>query len=125
MLCAPPAAAACSLKSLAGRWMFATGVGHQAEFPNAGDISAIGVFSLDRAGKLSGKFDATLQNLSFLSDVKFDGTITLSADCTGVLTFSTARGNTRFDSIVVVSSREILGMSRDPRYLWTYQMRRL
>jgi hypothetical protein len=118
-------AAACSVKSLQGRWMFATGVGRQSAFPDRGDASAIGIFSVDRAGKVTGKFDANMLNGAPLLDVKFDGSITVNPDCTGVLTFSTARGDTRTDSIVVINSREIAGMRRDPQFVWTYQMRRL
>jgi hypothetical protein len=120
-----PASADCSVKSLAGRWMFATGVGRQSAMPDRGDVSAIGIFSLDRAGKLTGKFDANMLNGAPLVGVKFDGTITVNPDCTGELNFSTAMGDKRTDSIVVINSREIAGMRRDAQFVWTYQMRRL
>jgi hypothetical protein len=120
-----PASAACSVKSLAGRWMFATGIGGQSALPNFGDISAIGVFSVDRAGNLTGKFDANILNGQPMIDVKFDGAITLNADCRGTLTFKTEKGDARTDSIVMISAREIAGMRRDPQFVWTYQMRRL
>jgi hypothetical protein len=120
-----PPVAACHVNWLTGRWMFATGIGRQSAFPERGDASAIGIFSVDRAGKVTGKFDANMLNGEPLLDVKFDGSITVNRDCTGVLTFTTARGDTRTDSIVVINSREVAGMRRDPQFVWTYQMRRL
>jgi hypothetical protein len=61
----------------------------------------------------------------FLKDIPYTGTLTINEDCTGELTFETENGNARTDSIVVVSKSEILGMSRDPNNLWTYQVRRV
>ena len=49
----------CSTHMLAGRWMFATDIGHQAILRVPGDITAIGVFRVDRQGTiLDGVFDA-------------------------------------------------------------------
>jgi hypothetical protein len=42
-----------------------------------------------------------------------------------VFAFITARGTTRTDSIVVLSGGYVRGMSQDPVFLWTYDMRRL
>lgn len=119
---------ACSTRSMAGRWMFATDIGRQslgAPFPDGKDITAIGIFSVDRAGNVAGHFDATVQDFSFLPDIAFTGSMTVNPDCTGTLTFVTTVGTARTDSIVVVSRRELLGMSQDPSNLWTYQVRRL
>ena len=114
----------CSTRMLTGRWMFATDVGKQTFFPG-GDITAIGTFRVDRAGSLKGKFDATVANFGFLPGVEFDGTVTVNPDCTGTLTFTTARGTSRTDSIIVLSGGHVRGMSQDPAFLWTYDMRRL
>jgi hypothetical protein len=114
----------CSTRMLAGRWMFATDVGKQTFFPG-GDITAIGTFRVDRAGNLKGKFDATVANFGFLPGVDFDGTVTVNPDCTGTLTFTTSRGTTRTDSIIVLSGGHVRGMSQDVAFLWTYDMRRL
>jgi len=119
---------ACSTRSMAGRWMFATGIGRQSlgpPFPEGKDITAIGIFSVDRFGNVTGKFDATVQDFFFLPEISFTGSVTVNTDCTGTLTFVTSTGTARTDSIVVVSRREMLGMTQDPSNLWTYQVRRL
>lgn len=118
----------CSTRSIAGRWMFATGIGRQslgAPFPEGKDITAIGIFSVDKFGNATGKFDATVQDFLFLPDNTFTGSVVVNPDCTGTLIFVTSAGTVRTDSIVVVNRREILGMTQDPANLWTYQMRRL
>ena len=118
----------CSTRSIAGRWMFATGIGRQSlgpPFPEGKDITAIGIFSVDRFGNTTGKFDATVQDFFFLPDNTFTGTVAVNPDCTGTLTFVTSAGTARTDSIVVVSRKEMLGMTQDPANLWTYQVRRL
>ncbi len=114
----------CSTRMLTGRWMFATDVGKQTFFPG-GDITAIGTFRVDRAGNLKGTFDATIANFRFLPGVGFAGAVTVNPDCTGTLTFTTDNGNSRTDSIVVVSGGYVRGMSQDVAFLWTYEMRRL
>jgi hypothetical protein len=114
----------CSSRMLVGRWMFATDVGKQTFFPG-GDITAIGTFRVDRAGNLKGKFDATIANFGFLPGVEFNGTVTVNPDCTGTLTFTTSRGTTRTDSIIVLGYGHVRGMSQDVAFLWTYDMRRL
>jgi hypothetical protein len=116
----------CSTRMLAGRWMFATDVGHQALFPGSGDITAIGVFRIDRLGTvLDGVFDATVEKFRFLPDLSFSGSVVVNANCTGTLTFVTSAGTTRSDSIVVIGPGHIRGMSQDINNLWTYDMRRL
>lgn len=52
----------CTTRMLAGRWLFATDVGHQMLLPG-GDITAIGTMNIDRAGNLNGKFDANSAGL--------------------------------------------------------------
>jgi len=118
----------CSVRALAGHWVFATGIGRQSlgpPFPEGKDITAIGIFSVDRFGNTTGKFDATVQDSFYLPDNTFSGSITVNPDCTGTVTFTTSVGTTRLDSIVVVSRSEILGMTQDPLNLWTYQVRRI
>jgi hypothetical protein len=115
----------CSVRALAGKWMFATDVGKQTFFTAGGDITAIGTFRVDRAGNVRGSFDATVANLAFLPKVAFDGKLTVEPDCTGTLTFTTSAGTTRTDSIVVLNGGWVRGMSQDVQFLWTYDMRRL
>lgn len=116
----------CSTHLLAGRWMFATDVGHQNIFPGGQDITAIGVFRLDRQGTLlDGVFDANVYKTRFLAGITFTGSVVVNSNCTGTLTFVTSAGTTRTDSIVVLGTGLIRGMSQDVNNLWTYEMRRL
>lgn len=118
----------CSTKSLAGQWIFATGIGHQSlggPFPAGKDITAIGILSFERDGAVSGRFDVTIEEFAFLPDNTVEGTIVVYPDCTGFLTFVTSAGTARTDSIAVVGPREVLGMTQDPNNLWTYQMRKI
>lgn len=116
----------CNTRMLAGRWMFATDVGHQAIFPGGGNITALGVFRFDRQGTLlDGVFDATVEKFRFLPGVTFTGSVVVNANCTGTLTFVTSAGTTRSDSIIVLGPGHVRGMSQDINNLWTYDMRRL
>jgi hypothetical protein len=113
----------CSARMLAGRWMFATDVGKQTFFPG-GDITAIGTFRVDRAGRFKGVFDATVAQWMFLPGVTFTGSFTVNPDCTGTLSFVTSAGSSRTDSIVILGDR-IRGMSQDVTFLWTYDVYRM
>ena len=113
----------CSTKDMAGGWLFATDVGHIFDF--GGDITAIGTMNIDRRGNLAGTFDATVQNVIFLPDITYEGTIVVNSDCTGHLTFVTSLGAIRTDSIAVVSRTEFWGMSQDFNNLWNYSVRRI
>lgn len=118
----------CSTRMVAGKWVFATSIGRQmlgAPFPPGKDITAIGTMNIERNGSLSGKFDATVQDTFFLPDNTYSGAVVVNEDCTGTLTFVTSQGTVRTDSIVVVSRKELIGMSQDPLNLWTYQVRRI
>ncbi len=115
----------CSTRAIAGRWVFATDVGRQMlGFPLDKDITAIGTMNIAKDGSVSGKFDTTVQDTIFLSDITYAGAVIVNPDCTGTLTFVTIFG-ARTDSIVVVDRREMLGMSQDPLNLFTYQVRRI
>lgn|SRR5512138_816074 len=114
----------CSLKHLAGRWMFATDVGRQSLFPG-GDITAIGTFKLDKKGKAEGVFDATIEEYAFLDDATFTGTLVVNSKCVGTFEFVTSRGTARTDTIIVLSPWRIRAMSQDINNLWTYEMERL
>jgi len=113
----------CSVRALAGRWIFATGVGHFPAY--GGDITAIGTLNVRRDGSVSGKFDFTVSSVVHQPDVEYTGTVTVDPDCTGTLTFETTFGTTRTDSIAIVGDGEIWGMSQDPENLWTYRARRI
>ena len=118
----------CSVKTIAGHWVFATGIGRQmlgVPFPAGKDITAIGTMNIAKDGSLSGKFDATVQDTFFLPENTYNGSVTVNPDCTGTLIFITSAGTARADSIVVVDRREMLAMSQDPFNLWTYQIRRI
>jgi hypothetical protein len=116
----------CSTQMLAGRWLFATGVGHQALNPAApSDITALGTMNIHRNGTLDGVFDVTFDKLVFRGGVLYSGTVVVNPDCTGTLSFVTSNGTARTDSIAVLNRYEIWGMSQDTKNLWTYQARRI
>ena len=116
----------CSLRNVVGRWAFATDVGRQSLIPGQdGDITAIGMMRIDRAGNLAGGFDFTIADYGFVPDNSFAGSIVVDPNCTATLTFVNSAGISRTDSIAIVSKREMWGMSQDPSNLWTYRARRL
>lgn len=118
--------AACSIKDIAGKWIFATGVGRQSlGFPSDGDMTALGTMNIERDGSLSGTFDATVEDFAPLLSVTYFGYVQVNPDCTGTITFATSAESSRTDSIAIINRREILGMSQDPANLWTYQIRRI
>ncbi len=130
MLLGRPALAGdgCSVRDIAGKWMFATGIGRQmlgGDIPPGKDITAIGTMNIARNGTLSGTFDVTVQDAFFFPGVTYVGNIVVNRDCTGTVTFETSLGSVRSDSIALVSRREMLAMSQDPLNLWTYQIRRV
>ena len=111
----------CSIDGISGHWVFATGVGHSL----GDDITAIGTMNIAKDGSVSGMFDVTIDSVFFVPGVPYSGSVSINSDCTGTLTFVTGVGTQRTDSIVVVSRREMLGMSQDITNLWTYQVRRI
>lgn len=116
----------CSIQSIAGNWMFATEVGQQAIFPAAdGDITALGTMNIDALGNVSGEFDVTVAEFFFGPDRTYSGSVTVDPDCRGTLIFVTGTGAMRTDSIAVLSSDEMWGMSQDVSNLWTYRVRRI
>lgn len=118
----------CSVKSIAGNWIFATGVGRQ-EFGNGippdKDVTAIGTMNIDRDGYMEGVFDLTIEGVAFIPGIAYSGSVIVNPDCTGSVSFVTSAGSMRTDSIAVLGRSEILGMSQDPLNLWTYQIRRI
>lgn len=117
----------CSLSMLAGRWFFATSIGHQAlvNAPPPGDITALGTMIIRRNGDVEGTFDVTFENAAFVEGVPYTGTITVNPDCTGTLSFVTGAGTSRTDTIAILDRYEFWGMSRDPKNVWTYTARRV
>jgi len=69
-----PAAAddGCSVRSIAGNWLFATDIGRQMlgePFPPDKDITALGTMHIGRDGTISGTFDVTVQDFAFLPGI--------------------------------------------------------
>lgn len=120
-------ATGCSTAMLAGRWVFATGIGHQqlADAPPPADITAIGTMNVTRHGVLEGAFNVTFEGAAFVPGIPYSGTVVVNPDCTGTVSFVTGTGSSRSDSIVVLNRYEFWGMSEDPSNLWTYRARRL
>lgn len=120
------AAQPCTVESLSGNWLFATGVGHfPGPEPFSGDITALGTMNIDRDGQLEGVFDATVSEVALLPGTTYTGNVTVNEDCTGTLVFETSAGSVRTDSIAIINDDEFWGMSQDPGNLWTYQARRV
>lgn len=117
----------CTVRKVAGRWLFATSIGHQMlpGFPPGKDITALGTMIIHRDGSVMGVFDATVEDTAFLPGIPYEGSVVINPDCTGTLTFVTGAGSVRTDSIAIVGRTEIIGMSQDPANLWTYQVRRV
>jgi len=110
----------CSVKYIAGTWMFATEVGQQAFIPDQeGDITAIGTMNIDGEGNVSGVFDNAVAGFAAGADIPYSGSVTVGPDCRGTLTFVTGSGFMRTDSIAVLNQSEIWAMSQDPGNLWT------
>ncbi len=117
----------CSVRDVAGKWMFATDIGRQMlpGFPPEKDITAIGTMNIARDGSLEGTFDVTVEDSFFQPGIPYSGSIIVNRDCTGTVEFVTALGSARTDSIVVVNRGSMIAMSQDPLNLWTYQVRRV
>lgn len=117
----------CSVRDVAGKWMFATGIGRQMlpNFPPDKDITAIGTMNIARDGSLEGTFDVTVEDTFFQPGIPYGGSIVVNKDCTGTVEFVTALGSARTDSIVIVNRGAIIAMSQDPLNLWTYEVRRV
>lgn len=117
----------CSVRDITGRWVFATAIGRQMlpDLPPDKDMTAIGTWNVTRDGSMSGTFDVTVQDTVFVPGVPYEGSVIVNRDCTGTVTFVTGLGSVRTDSIAIVDSNEIIGMSQDPFNLWTYQVRRI
>lgn len=117
----------CSVRDIAGKWLFATSIGRQMlpDLPPDKDMTALGTWNVKRDGSMSGKFDVTVQDSFFVPGVRYEGSVTINRDCTGTVTFVTELGSARTDTIAIVGRNEIIGMSQDPLNLWTYQVRRV
>jgi hypothetical protein len=119
----------CSAKAMVGRWVYASGVSQSQQAldppPPAVTLSSIGTINVDRFGNISGKYDLTVLGIVFMADVTYTGFLTVNPDCTGTLFYQASNGSMRTDSIVVVNRNEMLGMSRDPQTVFTYQVRRI
>ena len=117
----------CSVRDVAGKWMFATSIGRQMlpGFPPDKDITAIGTMNIARDGSLEGTFDVTVEDSFFQPGIPYSGSIIVNRDCTGTVEFVTALGSARTDSIVIVNRSSMIAMSQDPLNVWTYQVRRI
>jgi len=114
----------CSVESIAGSWMFGTDVGMASGADNT-PITALGTMNIDKAGNLSGVFNATVADIAFIANCSYTGNVTVGSDCRATVNFVDCAGGSRTDSAVIVSNDEMWGMSQDPDNLWTYRMQRV
>ena len=117
----------CSVRTIAGRWLFATAIGRQTlpGIPPDKGITALGTMLIKRDGSISGSFDVTIEDTFFVPGVGYTGSVVINKDCTGTLSFVNELGATRTDTLAIVGFSEMLGMSQEPANLWTYQVRRV
>ncbi len=116
----------CSVETLKGRWMFAAGMGELFHEGFRGQtITALGTMDFDGQGNLTGAFDNTIARFGAFVDTTYWGRVTVDADCTGTLQFTTSSGSRRTDSIAIVRHDEVWGMSLDPLNPWTYVVKRI
>lgn len=101
----------CTQASLEGDWGF-TLSGTVAPAPGVIPAAAVGVFTVDRAGQVSGH-DTTSANGAVFPET-FSGTATVNHDCTGSATInSSVLGPTHFDFVLVAKKRELLLIRTD------------
>ena len=117
----------CTVRKVAGRWLFATSIGRQMlpDLPPDKDITALGTMTIERDGTVSGTFDVTIEDVVFMPGIPYNGSVVINPDCTGTLVFVTGADSARTDTIAVVGRSEMIGMSQDPANVWTYQVRRV
>jgi len=75
----------CSVRGIAGKWLFATDIGHFAGTDTIprGDITAAGTMNIDTRGNVSGTFDAVIQEVAFLPGETYSGSVQVNDNCTG------------------------------------------
>jgi hypothetical protein len=95
----------CSIEKIAGRWAFAT---DQGRHPLLGvGITALGVITIHRDGRISGQFDVNVENAQSQRSVPFEGTLTVDADCRATGSMMNPDGTTRTDSVVILNRYEM------------------
>jgi hypothetical protein len=103
----------CSLTTLKGSYGY-TAAG---TIPGVGDFVAVGIFTSDGAGQVSGA-DTAAATIGVNEQRTFSGTYTVDADCTGSLTLQfvapTFAGLVTADIVIVKKSGRILGVQTTP-----------
>lgn len=101
----------CTQASLEGDWGF-TLSGTVTPAPAVTPAAAVGVFTVDRLGNVSGR-DTTSANGAVFPEM-FSGTATVNPDCTGSATInSSILGETHFDFVLVVKKSEMILIRKD------------
>jgi hypothetical protein len=103
----------CSLATLKGSYGY-TAAG---TIPGVGDFAAVGIFTSDGAGQVSGA-DTAGVSIGVIEQRTFSGTYTVDADCTGSLTLQfvapTFTGLATADIVIVKKSGKILAIQTTP-----------
>jgi hypothetical protein len=120
----------CSIATIAGAWVFYTGVFTDTvplSDGGAGFATALGTFNISRRGELSGRFDYN-GSTGFIPDIRYAGTVTVKPDCTGAVEFSdNDEPDVKVEQSIVIArnGREIHGMFKDAATVWTYSAQRI
>jgi hypothetical protein len=102
----------CKEASLEGDWGF-TLSGTVTPAPAVTPAAAVGIFTVDRVGNVSGR-DTVSANGTVLQET-FSGTLIVNPDCTGSATLdSSIVGETHLDFVLVAKKKEILLIRKDP-----------
>jgi len=122
----------CSMKTIAGAWVYATEVGELKGPDNTlmGKLTSLGTFNIDRDGTLWGEFDTTMSLVGGPTIVNHDaeylGAVTVKPNCRGTFYFAESGGDALEGSLVISGDgSEIRGMTTTPEILWTFTAKRV
>ena len=119
---------ACSIATIAGKWMFATEIGM---FPGGIHATALGTYNIGTDGSLSGVFDYNGED-TVETKITYWGTVTVNPDCTGTESFTGADGGSALVSFVIArGGQEIWGQFMNNvsnigyTVIWTFKAHRV
>ena len=114
----------CSVRDLAGKWVFYTDVGTDHQLGGV-LITALGTMNIDYSGNVEGTFDVNAEQLFTFSGLEYFGEASINSNCMGTLVFQTNAPSERTDSILLINRHTIQGMSITDGVIWTYTAKRI